>query len=178
MFSDSWKKAHQNSLRLLSYVEDTSKAGLGGFQLGLLVFAGGAVFGERVFDFRHRRVAVERLLQRFLFLTGWRPKPTSAIRPWTTWATRPPRPAWTAQAHVSLSTRVHQFLNQWLNHGPFGVIGDAQVSSDVVNHTLAKLGRVEIASRSAVARTSRAASRIAWTAAIVILSVQIPAAQA
>jgi hypothetical protein len=61
-------------------------------------------------------------------------------------------------------------LNQRLYRGPFFVIGDIQVFSDLVHHVLSELGRVEVASRSAPAWASRTTrARIAGTAAVVIL---------
>jgi hypothetical protein len=188
LFSSSRNESHQNRLRLLFCVEDTSEFGLGGFQLGLFVFPGGAVFGERIFDLRNRRVIRNRLLQCFLFVAGWRPKGTpSSWTSWTTrttfWSARSTRSTWPAHAHaashVGLPARFHHFLNQRLNRGPFSVVGEVEVFSDVVHHALSELGRVEVASRPVVAGPARAAiARTTRTAAVVILGEQTSAGQA
>jgi hypothetical protein len=184
-FDSSRKKAHQNSLGLLFYVEDASEVGLGGFQLGLFFFPGGAEFGERVFDLRSGRVVFNGLLQRLLFLAGRgaKARPTAGAAR-TSWRTaRTARSTWPsprttrtahehAAAHIGLPARFHHFLDQRLNGRPFSVIGDAEVCSDVVHHALTELGGVEIASRTA------GATRTTGTAAIVILGKQPSAAKA
>ena len=54
----SWEQSQQNSLCLLLGVEDTFEAGLSRGERGLLVFAGGATFGQRILDLRYRRTGI------------------------------------------------------------------------------------------------------------------------
>ena len=63
-FGLSSKQPQYDRLRLLSGGEDFLQVGLGGFQVVLLGFAGGAIFGERSSDLRGRHVVINRLLQR------------------------------------------------------------------------------------------------------------------
>jgi hypothetical protein len=202
----SLEQAHENSLGFLFYREDFLKLSLGGFQLGLLLFAGGAVFCKRVFDFRIRRASIDRRLQRLLFSTYWLSKSASSagaalstarasLPAGTTLAAGTAKTAHSHAAIADLATRVHDFLNQSLNDVPFIVICDGKGLMNLVHlsllHLLLELGRIEVAAAktpgateaatAGSARTSRApVARTARTTgtAVVILGHQASAAQA
>jgi len=134
-----------------------------------------------VFDLRWRRFVVQGLLQSLLLGAFWRSKRRSSagLAGTARTATRSAGTAWTTHphtAHVGLTSRFHHFLHQRLNRGPLGVIGDVQALLDMFEHALSELGRVEVAWRSVVAGTSRAA-RITGAASVIVLREQISAAQ-
>ena len=65
-------ESQYDRFRLLLHIQDRFEVGLGSIQLGLLVLADGAVFGEQILDLPGGRAVIQRRLQRLLVRVGLR----------------------------------------------------------------------------------------------------------